>query len=270
MFYSQKCLPLSSGESITLDVYVPDSVEEGGSPIRRPAVVICPGGGYRYRSKREAEPIALRFLSLGFNAFVAGYRVAPHRYPAPQQDLGRAVAHIRANAARYLTQPDRIAVLGFSAGGHVAAGLGVLWHREALWSKIGLTPQAVKPNAMVLCYPVITGGPYAHRSSFVHLTGTEDLEAHAACSLETLVTPACPPAFLWHTFQDASVPVQNSYLMAQALAKHHVLTEFHVFPYGGHGASLCNEITSGAEASFLLPECAVWPEMAARFLQSAM
>ena len=143
-------IPTSAGAEIALDVYVPAVSKEIDLAVRRPAIVICPGGGYEFLSEREAEPIALRFLPEGFNCFVVWYRVAPNRYPLPQQDVAAAVAWVRAHAEETHTDPDRIAVMGFSAGGHAAGSLGVLWQRTELWQEMGLTPKDVRPNAMVL------------------------------------------------------------------------------------------------------------------------
>lgn len=272
MIYERQMIPSVGGTRIPMDVYVSTADHDINPQTRRPAVLICPGGAYRYCSPREAEPVALRFVALGFHAFVVWYRTAPNRFPVPQQDAAAALACIRQNAQHWHVHPDRIAILGFSAGGHLAGSLGTLWQRADLWEPLGLSPEQVRPNAMVLCYPVVTGGPFAHRGSFENLTGTEDVKHHAAYSLEDWVTDQCPPAFLWHTFTDRAVPVQNSLLMAEALADRGIQTELHVFPSGAHGASLCNDLTTteGEEAGHIIPEAQVWPEMAARFLRRVM
>ena len=271
MLGQRTLIPSSGGARIPLDVYIPEVTDEIDGDIRRPAVVICPGGGYQLLSRREAEPVAVRFAAAGFNIFVLWYRFAPHRYPLPQQDAAAAVAHVRAHADEYNTDPNRIAILGFSAGGHLAGSLGTLWQREELWREMGLAPAQVRPNAMVLCYPVISGGEYAHRGSFENLTGTRDTARHAEYSVDGWVSENTPPAFIWHTYEDKSVPVQNSLLMAQALARHGILTELHVFPYGAHGSSLCDGQTSGTRnPQYVLPDNAVWVEMAQRFLRKAM
>ncbi len=236
----------------------------------KPAIVICPGGGYSHLSPREAEPVALVFASMGFNAYVVYYRIAPNRYPVGLLDVAEAVAWVRANAADQHTNPDAIAVAGFSAGGHVACSLGVRWQDEALLAKAGLTPAQVRPNAMLLAYPVITGGEFAHRGSFVSLTGTEDLAEHEKHSLDALVTPNTPPTFLWHTWEDGAVPVENTLMMAAALRRAKVLTEVHIFPHGGHGLGLANAVTAMPGCGHCVPECAAWPELAARFLRDAM
>lgn len=261
----------TDGAQIALDTYIAHASEEINADIRRPAVLICPGGGYVFCSEREAEPVALRFVTLGFNAFVVWYRVAPNRFPAPQQDAAAALAYIRSHADSLHTDSKRIAVMGFSAGGHLAGSLSVMWQRAALWEPLGLTPEDVRPNAAVLCYPVIVSGKHAHQGSFEALTGTKDQAIHADYSLDRLVTPECPPVFLWHTYTDACVPVENSLMMGAALAEHHVPAEMHIFPRGPHGLSLANEETSAPSwTDAIQPACQGWPEMAACFLKAVM
>lgn len=252
-----------------MDAYLPTQ----SHPVQpeKPSIVICPGGGYSHLSPREAEPIALVFAAKGFDAYVVWYRIAPDRYPCAVLDVASAVAWVRAHAQEHHADPEAIAVAGFSAGGHAAASLGVRWHDADLMAQIGLTPEQVKPNAQVLCYPVITGGEFAHRGSFACLTGSDDLAVHEAQSLDRLVTAQTPPTFLWHTWEDGAVPVENTLMMATALRRAGVLTEMHVFPHGPHGLALANELTTtqihgGSEA----PECAVWPEWAARFLRDTL
>lgn len=282
-------VPSSRGAQIPMDVYVPRVSREIEPDIRRPAIVICPGGGYAFCSEREAEPVALRFLAEGFNVFVVWYRVGEaegdeyrdadaaqwyqkskeHVFPLPQHDAAAAIAHVRAHADAWHTDPDRIAVMGFSAGGHLAASVSGLWHRAELWQELGLSPQDVRPNAAVLCYPVIVADRDAHRGSFVHLSGSEDIAQHAQYDVTNWVTENYPPTFLWHTFTDDSVPVQNSLRMGLALANAGVLTEMHIFPKGRHGLSLANTMTcAAADTSLQVEECAQWPAQAARFLKN--
>jgi len=282
-------VPSSRGAQVAMDVYVPRVSREIDPDIRRPAIVVCPGGGYEFCSERESEAIAIRFLTEGFNVFVLWYRVgaakgdekrdheaakwyqksAEHIFPLPQHDLAAAVAHVRANAAKYHTDPDRIAVMGFSAGGHLAASVSGLWHCAEIWEELGLTPEDVKPNAAVLCYPVIVSDQDAHRGSFVHLSGREEIAQHAQYDVTKWVGEHYPPTFLWHTFTDEAVPVKNSLRMGLALANVGVLTEMHIFPRGRHGLGLASSITCHADdASMQQDECTVWPSLAARFLKS--
>ena len=281
-------VPSSRGAQIPMDVYVPRVSREIEADIRRPAIVVCPGGGYAFCSEREAEPVALRFLAEGFNVFVVWYRVGErpedvdrgheasawyqkspeHVFPLPQHDAGAAIAYVRAHAAQYHTDPDRIAIMGFSAGGHLAASVSGLWRHAEIWQELGLAPQDVRPNAAVLCYPVIVSDQDAHRGSFEHLSGRDELAQHAKVDVTNWVDAHYPPTFLWHTFTDETVPVQNSLRMALALANSGVLTEMHIFPHGRHGLSLANTMTChGQDASLQQEECVIWPSLAARFLK---
>lgn len=260
---------LSTG--VPMDVYAAHVSDQIDPEVQRPGIVICPGGGYEWLSQREAEPIALQFVQQGFNCYVVWYRVSPNRYPLPQQDVACAVAWARQHARETHTAPQRIAIMGFSAGGHAAGSLGVWWPRAELWQPLGLTPEDVRPNAMALCYPVISGGVYAHRRSFENLSGTSDLTAHESYSLENSVTADTPPTFLWHTWWDGAVPVENTLLFATALHRCHVAAEVHIFPNGGHGLSLANEITTATTCPEQnVPCCTIWPELAAKFLKKAM
>ena len=260
-------LPVVNG-TVVLKTYVPDAIENLTEHLLRPAVVVCGGGAYAFVSPRETEPVALRLAAQGINAYTVEYRTAPTvRYPLPVQDIAAAIAWVRAHAKEDHTDPERISVLGFSAGGHAAASMGVLWHKPELSAPLGLTPEQVRPNAMVLCYPVITGGPKAHRGSFVNATGSEDRTEHEKLSLEKQVTPNAPTTFLWHTWDDEAVPVENSLLMASALKAAGVSCEMHIFQHGHHGLSLCDPTTGGEDTNMLEPDAAQWFPLAVKFLQ---
>lgn len=213
----------------TLTTYVLDDSMENGA--LRPAVLVCPGGGYAFCSPREAEPIAIQYNAAGFHAFVLNYSVFPNRYPMALEEASKAVSIIRENAAEWRVDPDKIAVIGFSAGGHLAGALGVFWNTEPI--ECG---GKNKPNAVILAYPVITSGVFAHRGSFENLCG-ENSELIEKMSLEKQVSEDTPPMFLWHTFEDQSVPVENSLMMAAALRKKNIPFELHIYPKGQHGLS---------------------------------
>lgn len=210
----------------------------------RGAVVICPGGGYRLLASHEGEAVALQYNAAGYHAFVLHYSIAPRRHPQPLMDVSRCVAMVRTHAQQWQVKPQHIAVCGFSAGGHLAASLGVHWQKPYLQKAAG-EPGSNQPNALILGYPVITSGPMANRSSFDHLLG-QDAEASLLheLSLEYQVGVQTPPTFLWHTVDDQSVPVENSLLFAQSLRQHGVSFEMHLYPQGPHGMSLATEETA--------------------------
>lgn len=263
-------LPTTDGAEIFLDAYVPDKVDSIDPAIRRPAIVLFPGGGYFFCNPREGEPIALKFLSEGFNVFVLWYRVKPEKWPAQLMDAAAAIACVRRNAEQWLTDPDRIAVMGFSAGGHLAAAMAAMWHQAQRWQPLGLRPEEVRPNAAVLSYAVITG-QFGGCKTFQNTTGSMDPEAHRPLWLWDEVTQHCPPTFLWHTFEDECVPVENCLAMAQRLADCGVLCELHLFARGPHATALCTEETSGTVfPQYVLPHAQCWPQMAARFLKDVM
>ena len=227
---------------------------------RRPLILIFPGGAYAYRSDREAEPVALRLLALGVQAAVVRYSVAPSRYPKALREAAEAVAYARAHAEEWLCDPHKIAVLGFSAGGHAAAHIGLKWRQM-------LKGEACRPDAMILCYPVITSGPYAHRGSIENLLG-EDVEKLAdEVSLEKFVTGDTPPTFLWHTREDQSVPPENSLLLASALCASGVPFELHLWQRGSHGMSLGSDQVYAPDNPNIHPECQEWIDMAVRWLK---
>lgn len=233
----------------------------------RDAVLILPGGGYEFTSPREAEPVALQYAAAGYNAFVLEYSVGPNRFPQALRDTCRALTLIRQNAADWNTNPDKIAVCGFSAGGHLAASLGVFRNRPELFSAAGIDNNAVEPNALILAYPVITSGEFRHDGSFQNLLGTNATpEMLEMMSLETQVSPATPPVFVWSTFEDELVPVENSLLFASALRRHKVPFELHVYPRGVHGLSLATEETSN-ETYIASSHVATWLELSIRWLK---
>lgn len=140
---------------------------------RRPVVVICPGGAYSATSDREAEGIAMQFLGRGYHAAVLRYSTAPARFPEALQQLALAVSMLRERAEEWHIDPDKIVVQGSSAGGHLAASLGVFWKKAFLSERLGKPSEAFRPNGLMLSYPVITSGEKAHMGSFENLLGEE-------------------------------------------------------------------------------------------------
>lgn len=209
----------------------------------RPAVVLCPGGGYAMTSDREAEPVALTLVAKGIQVFVLRYAVNPDRYPLALIQLAKAVAIVRERASYYNVDPNQIGVAGFSAGGHLAASLCVFWKEPWLSKLLQLQPDQIQPNFQVLSYPVITSGTHKHSSSFELLLGDRYDELVTKMSLESQVNDSVPPTFIWHTDADPSVPVENTLLYASALKKYRIPLELHIFDRGAHGLGLGNELT---------------------------
>ena len=237
----------------------------------RPAVVIFPGGGYDYTSDREAEPVANAYLAAGYSAFVVRYAVgADAKHPHPLLDAAAALALVRARAEEFHIDPQKVAVCGFSAGGHLAAHIGTQWHLPLLRETLGGESADFRPDAMVLCYPVISGIRSPHLHSFLNLTGPDPAqETLARLSCEESVDDRTPPAFLWHTANDTCVPVENSLVMAGALAKAGVPVELHVFPNGLHGLSVCTyETAAGGSEDRVYPYVARWVPWSVRFLEN--
>ncbi len=204
-------------------------------------VVICPGGGYAGRAPHEGRGYAEYFNTLGMNAFVCQYRVSPHRFPLPLLDIRRAIRYVRANAEKFGIDPNKVAVMGSSAGGHLSALVSTYIQPIEFEGMDEIDDQPYLPNATILCYPVChrpDETKVAHVGSFMNLTGSSDEEVFKLYSCDELVNETTPTAFLWHTSNDGAVNVINSYLYASALRRFGIPHELHVFPDGPHGLGL--------------------------------
>ncbi len=256
----------------TLTTYIHDHSPEMNHAPRR-AIIVCPGGAYQFLSDRENEPVALRYFAAGLNVFVLRYSIGEKAAgDAPLIEGALAVRHLRENAETYNLDPSYIFITGFSAGGHFAAMCGTLWNdpviREALGIDRGECPEGInRPTATVLCYPVITGGPHAHRGSIDTLCGGPSAGTPGAdrYSLELHVDATTAPAFIWHTFNDGAVPIQNTLLYANAMAAAGVPFEYHVYPDGVHGLSLCTAETANNNPALIQPTAAGWIDAAIRY-----
>lgn len=234
----------------TLTSYVRSNSDEIEPGRRRASVLICPGGGYWFTCCREAEPVALAFVSRGYNAFVLDYSTrnrADVHYPTQLLEASAALAYIRRNAAHYNVKENAVAVCGFSAGGHLAASLATLWNEEFITDSLGISKAENRPDGLILGYPVITSGEYAHRETFTYLLGEDPEEGLLEkLSLENAVGAHMPPAFLWHTLNDDGVPSENTFLFAKAMKAAGVPFEMHIYPEGIHGLSLGSRETRDA------------------------
>lgn len=207
---------------------------------RRPAVIVVPGGGYSNVSERESECVAVEFLARGFHAFVLNYTVGGENgmsYPEQLIELGATVDYVRKHAEELTVNPDEIFVVGFSAGGHLTGNLAVDYQNV---SALANMPLDCKPTAVGLCYPVIT--EEGHKGSFRNLlygySDEEKAELTKKLELHTQVTETTPPAFVWTTAEDTSVPpAKNALPYVMALAEKGVDYELHIYPRLAHGRS---------------------------------
>lgn len=253
-------------------LYIPDVSEEIDTKIQFPCAVICPGGGYSWTSDREAEPCALRLLGNGIAAAVVRYSCGGPHYPTQVLQILATITYLRRNSALLHINPEKIAVMGFSAGGHVACTAGLFWQEKAFEKALGIAYGEDRPNGMVLCYPVITSGKYAHEDSFKCLLGENPpSELLEKMSLEKQVTENAPQAFIWHTFEDGLVPVENSLLLAAALREKGIPMEMHIYPRGHHGMSLCDETVNKPQDIYDAVEyCAEWVKHCIRWIKEIM
>jgi len=235
----------------------------------RPAILILPGGGYAVDSPFEGEPVALHFLAAGFQSFVLHYSLAPAaRYPQQLTEAAAALAFIRKQANQLQADPNRVVICGFSAGGHLAGCLCNLWNEPFLQAALGQVNSLFRPDAGVLCYPVISAEPGS--SSFDNLGVTCGLLGeHKKLSLETSVTSENPPAFLWHTFADEMVPVFHTLRYAEALRANGVPFELHVYAEGPHMLSLATEHTAW-RPELNCPQAATWTGLCESWLKNAV
>lgn len=232
---------------VYLETFILNEYSEYSSD-KRPMMLICPGGGYRYCSKREAEPVARAYMAEGYNTAILYYSTTDNTkelydfekdVTKPHFEVAKSICIIRDNAEKWNIDPQQIAVIGFSAGGHLAGCGSILWDDERLVNALDCPYGYNKPDAAILCYPVITSGDKAHKGSFQNLLGDyKSSPNRERYSLEKQVKANVPPTFIFHTSADAGVPVNNSTELATALANAGVHFELHVVPEGKHGMSL--------------------------------
>ena len=255
-----------------LYTYFLDSSIEMRPNEKRPVILMCPGGGYEMTSDREAEPMAMQFLAMGYHVAILRYSVCPVRYPAALLQVAESVLYLKEHADEYHIDPEKIVVQGCSAGGHLAANYGVAWNSSFLTKLMGMEndPERLCVAGLLLCYPVITSGEKAHEESFRNLLGEQYEEKKEELSLENQVTPDTPPTFLWHTATDETVPVENSLYFFQACLQQGVSAELHIYPVGGHGLSLANEETCRANGIGVQKECQSWIGLAQTWLEEIL
>ncbi len=237
----------------TIVPYVLDADEPHG------AVIVCPGGGYAGRADHEGEPIARMLNSHGISAFVCHYRVSPYKHPYPLMDAQRAIRWVRQQAGLWNIKSNKVGILGFSAGGHLVSTAGTHYDGGDPDAEDAIDQASCRPDALVLCYPVISFGEFRHTGSMINLIGENPADGlRLSLSNELQVTQDTPPTFLWHTADDAGVPVENSILFARALRDHQVPFELHVYQSGRHGLGLAPED----------PHVATWADLCGQWLRA--
>lgn len=230
----------------------------------RPCVIVFPGGGYAHLSPHEGETTAQFFRAKGFHAFVLQYRLAPlHRHPAMLADALRAIRLVRHRAKEFFVDPEKIAICGFSAGGHLAGTAATLYDHP--FEKLdAIDEESARPDAAILCYAVMSFVSHVNTGTYNNLlSGYEGEELETLrhyLSVEEHITENTPPMFLWHASSDPAVPPENSLNVALQLQKHHIPYALHVFPSGGHGRGLAWDI----------PYTNTWSDLCCDWLRTEM
>ena len=238
----------------TLTAFLPD--KPTGS-----AIVVLPGGGYGGLADHEGSAYAKWLNELGISAFVLKYRLGSggYRHPIELGDAARAIRTVRHNAAEWGLDPKRIGIIGSSAGGHLASTLLTHFDAGDLSAQDPIDKQSSRPDLGILCYPVITMGEKTHQGSKNNLLGANPSpELVKLLSNELQVSKDTPPTFLFHTVEDTAVPVENSLMFADALAKNKVPFSLHLYPKGPHGIGLGNRTGDPATRHPWVRECEFW------------
>jgi len=253
-------IPFTPDRRVRLTGYIQEPSKEMKTAAKKPAVLVFPGGAYMFLSDREAEPIALAYAAEGFQTFVLYYSIGEFAHGfQPLAEAEKALKMIRDNSEEWYVYPDKIAVCGFSAGGHLACALGLMGKE--------------RPNTMVLCYPAIDFGKvesgHVDKDYIIrNLLGKENYtqEEVDKLSLHLQVKSDAPPAFIWHTFDDDVVEVTHTTKLAMALAEKHIPFEYHLFQEGKHGMSLAKHHTASGRSFNVDPIAAKWFEMSVDWL----
>ena len=256
-------------ERVYIDTYVADN-----RTFLHDAMLIIPGGGYgQVCTAREGEPIAFAYLEKGFNCFVLNYRVNKVPYPSQLIDASRAILHIRENAEKYSIDPKRVFAVGFSAGGHLAGSLAVLHNDPDVLSALGISEGENRPDGVVLGYTVVSAMYPTHHGSFINLMGGKEFqditdEEKKKLSLEFHVSGKSAPAYIFHTAEDTVVPAFGSLALVAEYVRVGIPVRFNLYPYGAHGVSLANKITSEGKDTWNQPLAEGWVEDSVSFLNT--
>lgn len=248
-------IPIPGYPEASLEGYILDCEVKFGQETKRPAVVICPGGGYLYCSEREAEPIALRYAAKGFHAFVLRYSTGWDAADfAPLKEVSWVIGYIREHAQQWNIDPDKIATCGFSAGGHLALAAGLMAEN--------------KSNAVILCYPAVATPNYPQAAFIVKVLSGKREITEADCnrfSLEKYITKDAPPVFMMATAEDGLSP-HGALLVANCYSRLGLGYELHMYQHGPHGYALADETTADGSQHLLNPSVAQWHDLSVDWL----
>ncbi len=253
-----------NGADPTLEIMVQDDFFKD---TPRPAILICPGGGYCMTWGGEGQNVAFDYLAIGCNCFILRYSTSPHRYPTQVIEAAFALKYITENSEKFNIDVEKIAIMGFSAGGHVAASYCTLRGNDEILEKI---PNPVNVSIALLCYPVITGEEPTHVDSFRKLSGHEVIteEDVEKFSLERHVnSELTPPTFIWCNSDDWAVNPLNSLKYAAALGEKKIPYELHIFPEGKHGVSTGKYGLVKNPESEDIKHLSIWTELACRYIK---
>jgi len=251
-----------------LTVILHENSWEINTERKYPAMLVLPGGGYAMCSDREAEPIAERYFTNGYNTFILRYSNAPARYPVQLCEAAMAMAYIRRNADEQHTDAHHVAAVGFSAGGHLCGHISTCYGSNEILTRTGITAEEARPDAAILSYAVInpTIG-FTGAVSFTNLC-CDDPEILPLVTIDKHVTKDTPPLFIWHTSNDACVDVRNSFAIASAANENGVPYCLHIFTNGQHGLSTANRATySQKNMPAISPYAENWLEMSVSWLK---
>ncbi len=254
------------------DIYLEAFIAEKVGSFVRNAIMVIPGGGYGcVCADREGEPIALAFIPHGYNAFVLHYSVGRKRpYPAQLIEASLAMKHIKDNADEYNINPDKVFVTGFSAGGHLAASLGALWHRSEVLDAINMPYGYNKPKGVMLGYPVISSEKFSHQGTFKNLWCSDNPteEQLKYTSIDLHIDERSAPAYIMHTSNDQAVNVKNALVLANAYADCKMTFELHIYPDAPHGVALGNKITECGNPKWVNACIEKWIENAVKWAEN--
>lgn len=256
---------------VYMDCYIQDWTPVKPFLPTRPAVLICPGGAYAMISQREGEPVALAFAARGFNAFVLNYSIGFYaRYPNPIVDAATAVKLIRQNASKWHIDPNKVAIAGFSAGGHVAACLSTMAGCENIMAAAGVTdPDEIRPNATILGYAVTTVDEKAMEGLLLYLAADRKIsEIKYDASSANFVDQHTPPAFVFGFYNDLLVPLEHATIYCDALASHDIPFELHLFANGEHGCAMGDYAAAMGEPGLHDPSVALWMDLCVNWLEN--